>query len=161
MEIVQGNLWDEIGKAHLILVTTNACVNQYGQLVMGRGAAKEAHERFRTTGTTWGVARDFGEQLITRGMVESEYGIIYSSQIIPGTLDTILIGAFQVKYRWHEEASLKLIDYSTNILGSVARKHPEKRIALNYPGIGNGRLMMETVEPIISTLPDNVFIYKR
>ena len=36
---LRGNLWDEIGKADIILVTTNATLNKNKELICGRGAA--------------------------------------------------------------------------------------------------------------------------
>ena len=42
MQLVEGNLWDALGRAHLLLVSANATVASAGHLVMGRGAAREA-----------------------------------------------------------------------------------------------------------------------
>ncbi|MEK6860596.1 MAG: hypothetical protein AABY07_01375 [Nanoarchaeota archaeon] len=46
MILVKGNMWDELGKAELILVTANSNIKKNGALVMGAGAAKEARDRF-------------------------------------------------------------------------------------------------------------------
>lgn len=154
MHLITGDLWDELGKAALILVSTNAMVNRDGKLVMGRGAAKEAADRFP------GLAAAFGAELAERNLVGNVYGLLYNPVPLEGA-DLILIGAFQVKYHWRDMADLELIGYSTAQLRRLALLHPEKRIAMNFPGISNGRLQRWQVEPIISALPDNVYVYQK
>jgi hypothetical protein len=155
VKILTGNLWSETLLADVILVSTNAYVNKAGELVMGRGAAKEARDRFP------GLAADLGALLKERNLVCLRYGILCSRMRPMINGKELRLGAFQVKYRWSDDADLDLIEYSTVQLAGAANQVPEKRIAMNFPGIGNGRLDEEQVLPILASLPDNVYIYKR
>ncbi len=46
MNIVAGDMFDEIGNATILLCTTNAVINSKGELVMGRGAALEMKQKY-------------------------------------------------------------------------------------------------------------------
>jgi hypothetical protein len=154
MEIIQGDMWEEVGKADLILVTTNAAIRKDGALVMGRGAAAQAKEMFPQ------LPFELGRRLKQSGLIEKEYGITVTGISTQGTL----LGAFQVKYHWRDEADLNLIRFSCRELARYAGPCPRERIVVNYPGIGNGRLTRDDVEPILKAglgKLDNVFIYWR
>lgn len=122
-------------------ITTNSFRKKNGALVMGAGIAKQVRDRFP------GIDGSF------KFTHMSEYGIVQSS-LEPK------IWAFQVKKFWGSAADVKLIMNSTSALREFALANPDKTIYLNYPGIGNGRLRVEEVEPIISTLPDNVYVWR-
>jgi hypothetical protein len=157
---VTGDLWSEDGKANLLLVTTNAYVKNNGCLVMGRGAAKEMVDRYPQISLSFGCAIQPNPG---RSSIAMEYLILTTDQDHlsgrPGPVPT-LYGAFQVKHHFRDKASLKLIRKSAERLAEIA---PDGiRIAMNYPGIGNGGLLKSEVGPIIkSILPDNVFVYTR
>lgn len=149
MKLVIGNLWNEEDVADVILVTTNSYITNSGKLVMGRGAAREAAERYSSL--PYQLARMIS-------LFEAKpYGVI----LLPPQENGIRLGAFQVKHHWRDQASLDLIQFSTNRLRTIANAWYGHRFALNYPGIGNGRLDEAKVFPIIQELPDNVFVYKR
>lgn len=150
MRIVTGNIWDEEGVADVILITTNAIINARGQLVMGRGAALEAAQRYPS------LPFDLAEK-IKAFKPNKPYGVL----ILPQYANGVQLGAFQVKHHWRDSASLELIKLSTRLLVTVAEICPDMKFALNYPGIGNGRLVEAQVFPIISVLPNNVTIYKK
>ncbi|SRR6266581_1748053 len=150
MKIVTDDLWGEVGRADVILVTTNTIINSQGKLVMGRGAAYEAALRYPS------LPRVLAEKI--KGQADpSFYGVIILEELVPG----YQVGAFQVKIHWKENARLGLVRRSTAMLKKIAEEHSYKRFAMNYPGIGNGRLSEEDVFSIIATLPDNVFVYKK
>jgi hypothetical protein len=160
MHIRQGNLWSEILIADYIFVSTNATVNRAGELTMGRGAALEAKQRFPT------LPRKFARNLENRGLVGNFYGIIEPVSV-GGT--ECQIGAFQTKVHWRDKADLELIWFSCKCLAAFSRGkqleigHPP-RIVMNYPGIGEGRLSMEDVQPILEqSLGEisNLFIYTK
>lgn len=130
----------------VLLVTTNAMVRKDGALVMGRGAALEATKLWPN------LPYHLGRVIIVR----PEYGLVVPGPIVSGPR----IGAFQVKHHWREEASPELILYSTLKLKAVATTFPDARFAVNFPGIGNGRLGREVVLPIIEKLPDNVDVWE-
>lgn len=130
----------------LMFVTTNAMVRKDGALVMGRGAAKEAAEHWPLL--PFALGRAIGD--------DREYGLIVPGSIISGPR----IGAFQVKYHWRDKADLMLIHLSADKLRMLAEIFPGSQVALNYPGIGNGQLNKEIVEPLLGFLPDNVDVWE-
>lgn len=146
MNITKGNLWDS--KDQIILVTTNAFVKKDGSLVMGRGAAKEAKEKFPT------LPYLLGDQITKHFKETKKYGVL----IIPQ-----MVGAFQVKYNWWEDGDLELIGYSTQVLNSMMEVSPFKEVSvsMNFPGIGNGRLRFEDVFEVVKKLNDRVTLYMK
>lgn len=153
MQLVEGNLWDALGRAHLLLVSANATVASAGHLVMGRGAAREAKLRFP------GLDRELGSLLRRHRMAGSLYGILLAtSQWHPYTR----LGAFQARRHWYHDADPWLIRYSVRRLRELIDAGPEGQwVAMDYPGIGNGHLREEVVAPILAELPDNVLVYRR
>src|SRR5260370_53282 len=147
---VKGDLWSELDKADLILVTTNGYVKDNGELVMGKGAAKEMATRFPETPKTFGTA--IKESVFE--FVTNFYGIIILHGYFPR------LGIFQVKNHWRDPARLNYIEANVKELIDTFNIFQWERVAMNFPGIGNGRLKREEVLPIISKLPDTVFIYE-
>jgi hypothetical protein len=150
MQVIQGDLWAELGVADLLLVSTNATLNKNGEVVMGRGAAKEAKERFPQ------LPFDLGMRLRTGGLAGQKYGVLISDITAHGTR----LGAFQVKYHWQDDADLGLISHSAHALRAIAGDY--ERIAINFPGIGNGRLERSQVEYFLDKYwsdLDNLFVY--
>lgn len=130
----------------VMFVTTNAMVRKDGALVMGRGAAEAA-------ASLWPLLPyALGKAIKER----PEYGLIIPGSLIHGPR----IGAFQVKHHWRDEANLPLIMYATLKLKAVASSFPDSTFALNFPGIGNGRLARDVVLPIVLRLPDNVDVWE-
>lgn len=154
MQLIQGNLWNEIGKADLILFTANSTFDKNGALVMGAGAAKEAVELFPR------FSQALGNSLGGSTANCAFYGLTFGMATHKdGTRH--LIGAFQTKFHWREPSTLELIADSTKMLNETIERYRWERIALNFPGIGLGGLDRADVLPIIETLPDNVFVYER
>ena len=153
--VVAGDLWNEVGHADLLLVTSNATLNKACRLVMGRGAAKEAANRYPA------LPLFLGRQLVDMILKDPPdafptYGVMVSALRDNGTV----IGVFQVKYHWSDNADLELIKVSAGTLRLWAPAFD--RIAMNFPGIGNGCLEPKVVWPAISqVLPENVWVYVR
>ncbi len=145
---VYGDLWEETGRANLILVTTNSYINKQGNLVMGRGAAREAALRYPS------LAWMLGQR------VESACGHLGVYHLLLGLpFGPSEIGAFQVKRHFRDDADPELIGGSVDALIAHSRRY--RRIAMNYPGIGNGHLDVVRVAPVIACLPDNVWVYRK
>ena len=70
------------------------------------------------------------------------------------------LGVFQVKRHWADPAELTLIQHATSMLIEWCEEHPDAEVHLNFPGIGNGKLPVESVLPIIEELPDTVNIWR-
>lgn len=147
VKLRQGNMFSYRHEYDVLLVTTNAMVRKDGALVMGRGAALTATQYWPNLPFHLGRAIQ----------IRPEYGVVVPGGIISG----LRIGAFQVKHHWRDEANPDLIMDATLKLKTIAMAFPDAKFALNFPGIGNGKLARETVLPIIERLPDNVDIWER
>lgn len=148
MILEYGNMWDIWGKTDLFLITTNSEIKSNGRLVMGRGLAKQALDRFPD------IDRLFGNQLL-------HLNERWRYHILINELEGHQVGAFQVKYHFKAKADLNLIVESTGELVKAIAWHSFKRVDLNFPGIGNGGLSREEVLPVVSLLPDVVHIWEQ
>lgn len=157
MILKQGDLWDELGQADYLLVTANATVKQDGSLVMGRGAALEAKQRFPS------LDQELGQQVFAQsgGQVPWLYGLALCRAHTHGATQ---LGAFQVKHHFREPAELPVIAWSCGLLHGLILKHRangrKARVAMNFPGIGAGQLPRSLVLPLIRWLPDEVTVYE-
>lgn len=151
-----GNMWNEINKYDLFCITTNGTIRKDGCLVMGRGIAFEAISRFPDVQRLAGAEiLEFNACRAKRGDPPRPYGFLVLRNYEPS------VGLFQVKYNWWEQADVKLISLATLKLSRLAVDFPGMKIALNFPGIGNGKLSEDVVRPIIDSLPENVEVWKR
>lgn len=141
-----GELWDLWGMpGFLICITTNGTVNRLGELVMGRGCARQAKERIP------GLAKELARAVMAHGNVVMRHR---ASGIV----------TFPVKWHWEDRADLDLIKQSAMSLKKTALNDPGTTYVLPRPGCGNGRLDWETmVKPLLERveLPDNVWIISR
>ncbi|MCZ7673767.1 MAG: hypothetical protein M5U34_44955 [Chloroflexi bacterium] len=144
-----GNMWTAYAAADLFLITTNATITVRGALVMGRGIARQAKERF--PGLDIALGRHIQALCDNQGV----YGLLVSPR-----WSTAKLGGFQVKRHYSQAASLELIRRSTAALCAWCAEHPDAQAALNFPGIGNGRLRRDDVLPIIAQLLDQVTIWE-
>lgn len=126
---------------NVYLFTGNPVRRRDGAIVMGRGAARQVRDTYP------GVDRKLGEQMNGKPLV---YVLIKPGQVL---------GWFQVKHHWQQPADLKLIASATELLRQHATRRQEVFFHLNAPGVGNGRLSWDDVEPILRALPDNVLVY--
>src|SRR6476619_1193586 len=99
MILERGNMWDVFGKTDLFLITTNPIVRKDGAIVMGRGIAKQARERFPPLPHLF--AKSYKEAIDHQAyddiLMPTNVGII-------GGFDGQLIGWFMVKNHWKEPA---------------------------------------------------------
>jgi hypothetical protein len=144
-----GDMWTAFDEAALFLLTTNSTIKRNGALVMGRGIARQARDRFP------GLDSALGKQIQSACSNQGRYGLLVSPRWPEARL-----GAFQVKRHYSQPASLELIRHSTAMLCTWCTEHPTATVAVNFPGIGNGRLPREDVLPIIMQLPDRVSIWE-
>lgn len=147
---VTGDMWTAYPTADLFCITTNSFITHDGRLVMGRGIARQARDRFP------GLDTRFASAMKPRCGHLGRYGLIHDPR---GTK----LAAFQVKHHWSDMADLTLIAYSAQALARYIQNHPrgDKLIVhLNFPGIGNGRLNPTDVLPLLESLPANVYIWK-
>lgn len=156
MKVVKGNVLD--AKADLIVVTCNGTVTNGGggRLVMGRGAAKAANEKWPGLADTFGrlLKASRPDILVVNGFYL--YGYFEKPLLEEPKTDPAIIGILQVKLYWGDSAEIGLIAYSLCRLVAAQKKHHEK-VALNYPGIGLGRLTKSQVRPLLTAFLDDRF----
>lgn len=142
MNLVKGNVFSF--KGDYLLITSCGWLNAKGELVMGRGTAKEAKLKWPT------LPRVFGDMIHER-----EYNLIWAHGFDP----YLAVGAFQTKYHYGQPADLDLIDRSTEQLCVVAQVFADGSFGMPLPGAGFGHLSRDQVLPVIDRLPNNVFVY--
>jgi hypothetical protein len=132
-EFRRGDMWTAYEPADLFVVTTNSTLRRDGALVMGRGIARQARDRFP------GLAGALGRQILSLCGNQGEYGLLVSP-LWPAAK----VGAFQVKRHYSQTASLELIRYSTAALCAWCTEHREALVHLNFPGpataVSNARM---------------------
>jgi hypothetical protein len=136
----------------IYLFTGNSTIKNNGAIVMGRGAAKQVRDNWP------GADKALGKALKERPDALILWVKVYFH---PGATNPMQkIGWFKVKYHWSKQAEIALIAASADKLRSIAKRSPEITFHMNYPGIGNGKLSIDSVQPLLEILPDNVLIYK-
>jgi hypothetical protein len=134
----------------IYLFTGNPIVKSNSAIVMGRGAAKQVRDTFP------GIDQAFGAQIIK----QPDAHIMWVARAGMTQGKSTYLGWFKVKDHWQDDANISIIINSISLLARIADKHPEYNYHMNYPGIGNGKLQIDTVAPVLETLPDNVLIYR-
>jgi len=141
---IHGDIWDYYKKpGYKIVIPTNGYVKGKGELVMGRGIAKEA------VNTIPGIAMALGNLVGAWGN-------------IPFFIKGII--SFPVKHTWDEKADLILIKRSMVKLTRQLREEPwrnVKKIIFPRVGCGNGKLKWKEVWPVIEPYMTNKFILIR
>lgn len=149
MKIRLGNMWTVFTQVDLFCITTNSYIRKDGELVMGRGIARQARDRYP------GLGLALGNAISDAGMHGKVYGLLVSP-----SWPIKKLAAFQVKVNWQANADLDIIKKSAQALWKFATANPDKSIALNFPGIGYGRLDYNNVLEIVKHLPNNVTLWK-
>lgn len=141
MKIKVGNLWDS--KDDHIFITGNSFIKNNGELAMGRGSALELKTKDPSIALEFGsiISKTCGHLGIYKIIIIDKYGI------------------FQVKQHFKDEADLDLIDMSCISLNRILVDLNNPTVSMNFPGIGYGRLSVDSVFPIVQQLDDRVTIY--
>ena len=149
MLIQQGNLWEFHSQGYWICIPTNGIVNSQGLLVMGKGVALEAAQRFPGLRANWGE------------LVKAE-----GNQPIPYPPGRLI--SFPTKHHWKDPSDLPLIRASATkltswwhlVASSYTMAHKEiLPLCLPKVGCGCGGLDWESqVEPILSWILNNNYM---
>ena len=178
-KIVRDNLWNFIGKASALCITTNGFTKRSGHAVMGRGCAAQALKRYPSIDKKLGdLIQDHGNRpmRVTKerntSIVSFPVKPIYRtarseeelenkcvkhmvSQLSPdlGIKDKVFIPG------WATKAEVAIIRDSAQKLVAMADKFDWKLVALPLPGCGAGELQFEKdVKPILDKILDQRFI---
>ena len=161
-KVVRRNMFDD--ELDLYVVTTNGCITD-DKLVMGRGVALDAkglcprlpREAAETIQGAPGFHRHSAGCFV--------YGFVVLYQVVCRDKVERNFGLFQVKYKFADAADTALIGYSVVVMNHVLRgdyfnSQRFKKIGMNYPGIGNGRLTKDQVVPLLESLDKRVTVYE-
>ena len=129
-----------------IVVPTNGMLNQFGDMVMGKGVAKQAVEQIP------GVDKEMGRALLLHGNFPYVCAMKHK--------DGRMVMSFPTKNHWRDKALPHLIARSSRDLHSIALLNPQRAYILPRPGCGNGGLEWDDVRPLVEHLPNNVFVIK-
>lgn len=130
MTYATGDLFAQYDLGQSICITTNGVINSRGRVVMGRGCALEAAERW-----------PYLPKLVAEHV--REHGNV-PGLILPR------IYTFPVKRHWDEKATLALIrESATNLIGLFHATGKTERLYIPRPGCGNGRLAWRDVRPVL------------
>jgi hypothetical protein len=135
------NIWDMHKNNKWICITTNSYVKLNGELVMGRGCAKEARDRFPD------IAKRLGTVYYQTRFEKFPPVII---------LKDLRIIAFPTKCFFKHPAKLDIIENSCKQLMYNIEARGIKEVYLPRPGCGYGALSWEKeVKPLIATFLDD------
>lgn len=139
-ELTGVDLWEV--PADLRVITTNGKIRKDGRAVMGRGCARQARDRFE------GVDLRLGRLLGRHGNRPFRLGRLPDGSVL---------ASLPVKHSWEEEADLKLVHGSLELLVELADKWGHERVVPPRPGCGNGGHHWPTVRRAVSRLLDDRF----
>jgi len=131
MREIRGDIWKE-GKERnaFVIIPTNATIKTSGQIVMGRGLAKQASTRYPK------LAKELGDRIKVHG---NTINMFIHRNII----------TFPVKHNWWEDADLALIRTSADCLMDLALLGNKRTFLVPRVGCGNGRLKWKDVKPVL------------
>jgi hypothetical protein len=169
MILKYGNLMDQLSSYSDVCITTNSFVKTNGELVMGRGFAKQMADLYPQLAfhagqeiLKWNQEFNTWDGLDERVGTPDPYGFLHLTRSHTCVIRPHRIHLFQVKKYWGDDATLELVKRSVDMMQAHVRGTERfgRTFALNYPAIGNGKLKKSEIEPIIATLPDNVDVWQ-
>lgn len=138
---IKGDIFDYIGDADVVCVTTNGIVKTNGELVMGAGVAKAFANRYKN------MPKILGKKVKDHG------NIVFQGGEDNGTL----LLSFPTKNNFKDKADIKLIIKSAERLRRFADKRNWQKIIIPSPGTGLGGLNKNTVYDALNKIFDNRF----
>lgn len=166
MREMNGNLWD-LSKGHLLCITTNGYTKVNGELVMGRGIAKEAIEKFPEFSYVLGrmirslstnrvlYVGEFGDYSIISFPVKPKYGIYDGTNVVSHMKKHFKVG--DKVPGWACKADINIIETSCIELAALTIGE-DRSIYLPRMGAGAGELDWNVVKEIASKYLDDRYI---
>lgn len=142
MNELRVNLWT--APAEAVCITTNGVVKRDGNLVMGRGCAKEAALKWPT------LPKELGKLVAEHGNHVYDFDL---------KSPNVKLYSFPTKNHYSDKSDLLLIERSLiELTAQVSLDHLQS-VALPRPGCGNGGLDWEKeVKPLCEQYLDDRFI---
>lgn len=137
---VEGDLFDYVGVADAIGITTNLQTNKGGLAIMGAGIAKAADTKYH---------------------LRSQYGRLLEAGVkgvtpIKEIRDTTIL-AVPTKNEWRKKSPPKLVEKSLQELVQLTDSRGWKSVAIPLLGAGLGGLPMTTLKPLLDKYLDDRF----
>jgi len=163
MKEIRGNLFNHVGDANAICITTNGFTRQDGSCVMGRGCAKEACRMFP------GIDRVLGKKLVEHGnvvhrLIEEKGTWVCSFPVKPVSVRfdgsnavAHMRNRFKVGDRvpgWAALADPAIIAYSMQRLVRMADHFGWQKVILPRPGCGAGELQWTQIRKTLAFADD-------
>lgn len=167
MQEITGNLFDYVGVADVLCITTNGFVKANGSCVMGRGCAKTATIKYP------GIDKILGDKLkkgnMVHGLIRDGNTVITSFPVKPITKQckedkSNVVKHMQNKFKpgawvpgWACVADPAIIETSADQLLNIVNTYNFKNILLPRPGCGAGELNWEDIKKILNKYFDDRF----
>ena len=157
--LMQGDIFNYIGKVDAICVTTNGTIKSNGELVMGAGVAKEFYDRYNDN---FYISKILAQKLY-RGpklpqlhVVESKDNICYKCIDADNNAGTYVI-SFPTKNHFQDKGDIELIKQSAKRILWIANHYNLNSIIISSPGTGCGKLSKEEVYNELNKILDKRF----
>lgn len=173
MKETTGNLWDYLGKADAVCVTTNGTIKQDGAAVMGKGIAKQAVDRYPGIDRTLAAAlqqykinRPFKLVKDPTGTWVVSYPTKSEGMLIQTRAQAEQYVVEHMRHRfkypaqvpgWALKSDLELIKQSARLLMEMADKFRWNNVVIPAPGSGAGELMWAETREHLKTILDDRF----
>ena len=126
--IVKGNLWDIYKDYDAICCTTNQVVKSNGNLVMGKGIAKQFSDKYKWLSKNWGERlKKYDNQCFFVTLMKANPHLCF----------------FATKNHWKENSSVILIETAIRSLCKTIILLNWDKVLLPCPGCNNGGLNWE------------------
>lgn len=148
----QGDLWT-LAEGQAICITTNPIIaysrSQQGEVVMGRGVALQAKERFPV------LPIALAARIRAEGNVPIDLGTwVHNDKMVWFRILTL-----PTKWDWKDASDPSLIRMSLlRLVKLVDSQAIEKTVFLPRPGCGNGRLDWKAIRPYCAELLDDQYV---
>lgn len=156
--IEYGNIFDYIGKADCICVTTNGTIKSNGELVMGAGVAKQFYDKFKDLDIARILANKLykGTPLKKMHVVNNADNICYKAIDAKDNHGTHVL-SFPTKHHFMDKGDLDLIIKSAKRAVVFADMYNLDNIIIPSPGTGCGKLNEDDVYKELDKILDNRF----
>ena len=153
-----GNIFDYVGKADCICVTTNGTIKRNGELVMGAGVAKQFYDKYKNHNIARVLANKLykGSPLNTMHVVNTKDNICYKAVDAKDNQGTYVL-SFPTKNHFMDKGDLELIKRSAKRAVLFAEMYNLKSIIIPSPGTGCGQLKEEDVYEALNEILDDRF----
>ena len=158
--IIEGNIFNYIGKVDCICITTNGTIKTNGELVMGAGVAKQFYDKYNSTHN---IAKKLatllygGEPNLKKlHVVPTQQNLCYRAIPAEQNNGTNVV-SFPTKNHFMDKGDLELIKRSARRMVAFANEYNLNSILIPSPGTGCGQLNEKDVYQELNRILDKRF----